>query len=199
MRATQPVDLRDLLGIGDPRPDITIRDPDALIEEQLAQIDARRNGNIVGLDGTPLLRPVVDDRTITYGREGEAYSADPATILMRAARMMRDGMSLKNIAAELDLITTGPMAVPLTKLDAAIRRFGMPWLDAAILAGTEPAESKTVTGYVAVEDAEAEDGNEAVADAEGEVETRTVKMTPGRSRRIMKALNRNRGQKPRRR
>jgi hypothetical protein len=124
-----------------------IIDPDPFVEDVLRKVDARVNQTIVGIDGTPLLVPIVDDRTITYAKDGESISLDPEDFWMRAARMHRDGMSLKQIRVELDLISSGPQEVTLNMLGRAIQNWGMPMLLAAIAEGREPEESVRVIGY----------------------------------------------------
>jgi hypothetical protein len=129
---------------------------DRAVEDILRQMDARKPQTIYGPDGkTPLYEPLVDDRTITYAKDGESYSIKPEELLMRAARMQRDGKSLANIRAELDLVH-----VPDQLLEAALR-LGHEWLNEAIAAGREPEESVRVLGYREAED---DDTNEATVE-----------------------------------
>jgi len=125
---------------------------DAVVEDILRRMDARENRVIHGPRGEILMRPLVDDRTLTYAKDGESYSIDPDQLMMRAARMLRDGWSLARIRVELDLITSGEHEVPLWVLEDAILRKGMPALTAAIARGDEPAESVTVLGYEFVDE-----------------------------------------------
>lgn len=122
---------------------------DEKIENLLREMDDRMNrgATIYDAAGRPMIEPVVDDRTVTYAKDGESYSVDPEQLLMRAARMQRDGMSLKAIRAELDLKNVSD------KLLQSALRLGLQLLNAAIAEGREPAESKTVIGYAHVEDA----------------------------------------------
>lgn len=123
-------------------------DPDPFVEEVLRNIDERTSQTIYGPDGvTPLLEPVIDDRTVTYAKGDEPFSIDPEELLMAAARMRRDGWTLPNIRAELDLIDRGPQEVTLQMLDRAITNVGMPLLELAIKEGRQPEESKRVVGY----------------------------------------------------
>jgi hypothetical protein len=122
---------------------------DEKVENLLREMDARMNrgATIYDAAGNPMIEPVVDDRTITYAKDGESYQADPEQLLMRAARMQRDGMGLKAIRAELDLKNVSD------KLLQSALTLGLQLLNAAIAEGREPAESKTVIGYAHVEDA----------------------------------------------
>lgn len=126
-------------------------------ERALKQMQERVNSTIVGPTGQPIAKPVVEDRTVTYAKDGESYSMDPEQLLMRAARMQRDGASLKAIKAELDLKN-----VSNRMLESALR-LGHQLLDVAIRDGREPAESKRVVGYEMLDDE-----GEAMTDAEGE-------------------------------
>lgn len=123
-----------------------IVDPDPYVEEVLRSVDARVNHTIYGPDGkTPLLEPIVDDRTLTYSKDGQSFSLKVEETLMRAARMQRDGKSLAHIRAELDLI---PGKVSDTLLENALA-MGRLLLDSAIADGSEPEESQRVIGYKA--------------------------------------------------
>lgn len=106
------------------------------------------SGVLLGPDGRPLLKPVLEDRTLTYHKEGDPAptTLNPLEVLMRAARMQRDGMTLDNIRAELDLVGDIPDAL----LQAALNE-GHALLEAAIRDGREPEESKNVVGYELVE------------------------------------------------
>lgn len=79
------------------------------------------------------------DKTVTFGEEGQQVSFTPAQILMAAARMQRDGRTLRSIYEELDL---DPREVNMAQLETAIRNVGMPLLEKRIAAGLEPAESQ---------------------------------------------------------
>lgn len=127
--------------------DVDIRDPNPVVEDILRKMDKRVNVPILDQHGDVLLRPIVDDRSMTYAKDGESFTADPEHLFMAGYRMLRDGMGLKQIREELDLISVGPQAVPLHLLESALVNFGKPLLEAAIAAGTEPAETKTVIGY----------------------------------------------------
>lgn len=131
---------------------VLITDPDPVVESILSKMDAQQNQTIMGPDGKPLLEPLVDDRTVTYAKDGESYSVEPLELLKRAARMQRDGASLKAIRAELDL-----MNVSDATLQSALK-VGMDLLLADIAAGIEPEESVRVLGYVEVAE---DDTNEA--------------------------------------
>jgi len=114
------------------------------IEQKLGQ----QPGTILGPDGRPVdLEPVIEDRSLTYAKDGESYVVKPGELAMRAARLQRDGMSLKQIRAELDLIPSGPMRPTDAQLQAWLN-IGHNLLDRAIKAGTEPAESKRVLRYL---------------------------------------------------
>lgn len=76
------------------------------------------------------------DQRVTYSVDGRGYSADPKQIAMAAARMQRDGWSLKRIRTELSL---GEWVTD-DVLQAALKT-GRKWLDEAIAAGEQPAES----------------------------------------------------------
>jgi hypothetical protein len=123
----------------------------------------RVNQTILGPGGQPLAKPVVEDRTVTYAKDGESYSIDPEQLLIRAARMLRDGWSLERIRSELDLIKDGPQGISLKTLEAAIRNVGMPALELAIAQGREPAESQNVVAYEVLDPE-----GEALLDPEGE-------------------------------
>jgi hypothetical protein len=114
----------------------------------IRQMQARVAGTIFGPGGRPLAKAVVEDRTVTYAKDGESYTADPIKILMSAARMQRDGASLRTIRAELDLKN-----VPDATLERALKR-GREWLDIAIAKGEEPAESKNVVAYEMLDEQE---------------------------------------------
>lgn len=131
---------------------VNIVDPDPVIEEMLRKMDKRVNQPILGPRGEVLLNPIVDDRSLTYAKDGESFTADPEALFMAGYRMLRDGMGLRQIRDELDLIQTGPQAVPLHLLESALVNFGKPLLEAAIAAGTEPAETKRVIGYETPDD-----------------------------------------------
>lgn len=94
---------------------------------------------IYGPDGKPLVGSSEAwlDKTQTYSKDGEQYSAKPHDILVAAARMQRDGMSLKNIRAELDLAD----AVTDRELQRALN-IGHELLKRRIKAGKEHEESK---------------------------------------------------------
>lgn len=126
---------------------VRIVDPDPVIEEMLNKMERRVAQPILGPDGQVVFQPIVDDRSMTYAKDGESYTADPEHLFMAGYRMLRDGKGLKQIRDELDLITTGPQAVPLHLLESALVNFGKPLLEAAIAEGREPAETKTVIGY----------------------------------------------------
>jgi len=144
---------------------VKITDPNPVVEEILQKIEAREAKTIVDpITGKPLLEPLVDDRTVTYAKDGQSYSIKPEELLMRAARMSRDGMSLKAIRSELDLISSGPQEVTLRALGDAIKYVGMPLLDQAIREGREPEESVTVLGYAAPEGAD--EGDEGTTKTE---------------------------------
>jgi hypothetical protein len=64
---------------------------------------------------------------------------------MRAARMQRDGASLKRIRSELELVGDISDEVLQNALN-----LGHEWLNAAIREGREPAESRLVVGYAFV-------------------------------------------------
>ncbi len=129
---------------------------DGIAEDILGRIDAKQRSVILGPDGRPLVRPVVEDRTITYAKDGESTSMDPEQLLMRGARMLRDGWSLARIRSELDLITTGPQEITLPTLEKALVSVGMPLLEQAIAEGREPEESVIVVGFEIVDDEEGE-------------------------------------------
>lgn len=126
---------------------VRIVDPDPVIEEMLSKMQRRVAQPILGPRGEVLLNPIIDDRSMTMAKDGESYTANPEQLFMAGYRMLRDGMGLKQIRDELDLIQTGPQAVPLHLLESALVNFGKPLLEAAIAAGTEPAETKRVIGY----------------------------------------------------
>lgn len=125
---------------------VRITDPNPVVEDILARMDAKQSTTIVGPDGKPLLEPLLDDRTVTYAKDGESYSVEPFELLKRAARMQRDGMSLRAIRSELDLKNVA---------DATLERalaFGRSLLEADIKAGIEPEESVRVVGYRVADD-----------------------------------------------
>lgn len=111
-------------------------------ERIVREIDERVMRTILGPDGRPLLEPIVEDRTITYAKDGESAQLTPEQFLMRAARMQRDGASLKRIRSELDLMP----GISDTVLQNALN-LGHAWLREAIASGAEPAESRLVVGY----------------------------------------------------
>ena len=78
------------------------------------------------------------DQTITYSEHGEQYQAKPADILVAAARMQRDGRSLKSIMVELDIVGL----VSNFQLQRAITNVGMPELERRIKSGEVEAETK---------------------------------------------------------
>lgn len=114
---------------------------EATAERILGQIDARVAEKILGPDGRPLLQPIIEDKTLTYTKDGESLTVNPVQLVMRAARMQRDGASLKRISRELDLV-----GVSDRQLQDALN-WGHGLLNDAIAAGTEPAESRLVVGY----------------------------------------------------
>lgn len=125
------------------RPDAARVNAHVQQEERIARaIDERVLERIVGPDGRPLLEAVVDDRTITYAKDGETAQLTPEQFLMRAARMQRDGATLKRIRSELDLVGE----ISDQTLQNALN-LGHQWLNEAIAAGREPAESRLVIGY----------------------------------------------------
>lgn len=103
---------------------------------------------LVGLDGKLLaaadfvpIEPEPEemvwfDKTQTYSKDNQQYSAKPKDILMAAARMQRDGQSLKVIKMELDVA-----GVSDAVLQRALNK-GHWMLNQAIAQGLEPAESK---------------------------------------------------------
>lgn len=112
-------------------------------EERIARsVDERVLDRILGPDGRPLLQAVVDDRTLTYAKDGQSAQLEPEQFLIRAARMQRDGASLKRIRSELDLVGDITDEVLQNALDLGHR-----WLNEAIATGKEPAESRLVVGY----------------------------------------------------
>jgi len=136
---------------------IRITDPDPRVEAILEKMDAQQNQTIVGLDGKPLFEPLVDDRTVTYSKDGVSHTADFFGVLKAAARMHRDGMSLEAIMAELDLVN-----VSKAQMNRALL-IGIAVLEQDIAAGTEPEESVRVLGYTVVDD-EPDDTNEATVE-----------------------------------
>jgi hypothetical protein len=130
----------------DTRPDAARIGAHVQQEERIArEIDERVLRRIVGPDGKPLLEAVIDDRTITYAKDGESAQLEPEQFLMRAARMQRDGASLKRIRSELELVGDISDEVLQNALN-----LGHEWLNAAIREGREPAESRLVVGYAFV-------------------------------------------------
>lgn len=95
---------------------------------------------LLGPDGQPLVRGHVEvhDRTITYSKDGEAYTATADELLMAMARAQRDGMSLKGIIAEFQLVGRARNPVILQRaLDLGHRMLAQ-----AIAIGREPEESR---------------------------------------------------------
>lgn len=119
-----------------------IANQEAVTERILGDMDARVARTILGPDGRPLLAPIIQDKTVTYAVDGESATVDPEQLLMRAARMQRDGASLKRIRRELDLVG----GISDTILQSALNQ-GHAWLKQAIAEGREPAESRLVVGY----------------------------------------------------
>lgn len=95
---------------------------------------------VVGARAEPPLTKTID-RT-----HPGPYRIKPREVILAAARMQRDGLSLKAIRAELDLLPH----VTDEQLQFAIN-VGMVWLAEDIAAGLEPEESK-VTFEVRPED-----------------------------------------------
>lgn len=88
-------------------------------------------------DDKEVKEALIYDRRITYSQGGRGYSASPKQILMAAARMQRDGWSLKRIRQELTLVDSISDAV----LERALAR-GRRDLEEAIRLGEEPLESE---------------------------------------------------------
>lgn len=129
---------------------VRIIDPDPRIERILRDIEAKVDHTIVGLDGQPLLEPIIEDRTITYAKDGESFSLNPNQFFVRVGRMSRDGMSAEAIHRELDLKN-----VSLPELERALA-FCRGWLDREIAEGREPEESRQVVGYRVIDDDDGE-------------------------------------------
>lgn len=79
------------------------------------------------------------DRTLPA--DGTAKTVKPKDILMAAARMQRDGRSLRWIKRELDLNMLGAKFIDDRTLQRALD-MGHRLLDQAIAKGEEPAESR---------------------------------------------------------
>ena len=77
------------------------------------------------------------DRSVTYSQDGRGITVKPADVLMRAARLERDGKTLREIRVELAL---GDW-VSDQHLRNALKR-GHQMLREAIARGEEPAESR---------------------------------------------------------
>jgi hypothetical protein len=104
---------------------------------------------LLGPDGRPLkaLSSVAEpevgatvwvDKTVTYTENNEQVKFSPADVLKAAARMLRDGKSLKHIANELGI----EGLVEHKTLERAIIKQGMPLLQREIAMGLEPEESR---------------------------------------------------------
>lgn len=83
-------------------------------------------------------KQVWTDKRITYSENGEKVEFSPEDVLKAAARMLRDGYSLKRIKNELGV----EGLVSDKVLERAIVNVGMPLLNRDIARGTENAESK---------------------------------------------------------
>lgn len=96
---------------------------------------------IYGPDGQLL---VVEKHNLatTIPEDGEGMTLTWIDTLVRAARMLRDGVSIRQISRELQLD-----GIPDWILDNAIARVGMPVLEERIATGKEPAESIVTETY----------------------------------------------------
>lgn len=90
---------------------------------------------LFGPDGRPIIIEK-KDFSAYEPKAGEGMTISPMDTLVKAARMLRDGMSIKAINRELQLIN-----VPDRLLNNAIVNVGMPLLERRIAQGLEPAES----------------------------------------------------------
>ena len=77
------------------------------------------------------------DQSRTYALDGENITITPMDLLVKAARMQRDGMSSQQILRELDIVGLASSF----QLERAIKNYGAPELERRIASGQEQAET----------------------------------------------------------